>query len=105
MTTSETKRAFVLSKINSANGSVIWNKVINPFTDAQWDMNDPNATGQHIHGRFPGYLVEMAVDSTGTTYVVWGTTGTSGYVKYDTNGTLVTTYDRVADTTGETLGK
>jgi hypothetical protein len=68
-------------------------------------MNNPNATGQHIHGRFPGHLVEMAVDSTGTTYVVWGTTGTSGYVKYDTNGTLVTTYDRVADTTGETLCK
>ena len=47
----------------------------------------------------------MAVDSTGASYVAWGVNGTSRYVKYDTNGTLVTTYDRVADTSTETFGK
>ena len=52
-----------------------------------------------------GMLAEIVVDSTGASYVAWGSTGVSGYVKYDTNGNLVTTYDRVADTTGETLGR
>jgi hypothetical protein len=47
----------------------------------------------------------MAVDSTGASYVAWGVNGTSRYVKYDTNGTLVTTYDRVADASTETFGK
>ena len=49
-----------------------------------------------------GMLAEMVVDSTGASYIAWGSTSVSGYVKYDTNGNLVTTYDRVADTTGDT---
>ena len=65
-------------------------------------MSNTNANFEN--GVLIGMLAEMVVDSTGASYVAWGTTGVSGYAKYDTNGNLVTTYDRVADTTGETLG-
>ncbi len=37
LTTTGTKHVYVLSKINQSNGSVIWNVLINPYTDAQWD--------------------------------------------------------------------
>jgi hypothetical protein len=105
VTTTGTDQTFLLSKINSANGSVIWNKAINPFTDAVWGAIFPGGMGTFSAGTWIGYMAEMAMDSTGATYVAWGTTGYSGYVKYDTDGNLVTTYDRVADTTGETLGR
>jgi len=105
VTTTGTDQTFLLSKINSANGSVIWNKAINPFTDAVWGAIFPGGSGTFHSGAWIGYMAEMAMDSTGATYVAWGTTGYSGYVKYDTDGNLVTTYDRVADTTGETLGR
>ena len=103
LTTTGTVGTFVLSKINVSNGSVIWNKVINPFTDGTWNMMNVNAVSHYVNGRFLRHLAEMVVDSTGATYVAWGNSGASGHVKYDTNGTLVTTYDRLADTTGETL--
>ncbi len=105
VTTTGTDQTFLLSKINAANGSVIWNKAINPFTDAVWGAIFPGGSGTFSSGTWIGYMAEMAMDSTGATYVAWGTTGYSGYSKYDTNGNLVTTYDRVADTTGETLGR
>ena len=98
--TSGTNQTYVLSKINSADGSVIWNKLINLYTDTQW-----NSSTSYVNGFDVGYLAEMAVDSTGASYVAWGVIDTSGYVKYDTNGTLVTTYDRVADASTETFGK
>jgi hypothetical protein len=62
--------------------------------------------GDHFENSvLTGMLAEMVVDSTGASYVTWGSIGVSGYVKHDTNGNLITTYDRVADTTGETLGE
>jgi len=79
--------------------------LINPFTDAQWYTTMSTSYENISNGVLNGMLAEMVVDSTGASYVAWGSTGVSGYVKYDTNGNLVTTYDRVADTTGETLGK
>ena len=98
--------AYILAKINPADGSYIWNKLINPFTDAQWlTTMDPNSYTTSVNGVMVGMLAEMVVDSTGASYIAWGSTGVSGYVKYDTNGNLVTTYDRVADTTGETLSR
>ncbi len=104
LTTTGTEFVYVLSKIDQSNGSVIWNEVINPYTDAQWQTVDPNS--DYLNGKWVGLLADMVVDSTGNAYVAWGTTGASGWVKYDTTGsTLVDSYDRVADTTGETLGK
>jgi alpha-tubulin suppressor-like RCC1 family protein len=98
--------AYILAKINPADGSYIWNKLINPFTDNQWNTTMDGSKGANFENSVMiGMLAEMVVDSTGASYVAWGSTGTSGYVKYDTNGNLVTTYDRVADTTGETLGR
>ena len=97
--------AYVLAKINPADGSYIWNKLINPFTNDQWNTTMSNRSENFSYGVLNGMLAEMVVDSTGASYVAWGSAGVSGYVKYDTNGDLVTTYDRVADTTGETLGK
>jgi len=97
--------AYILAKINPADGSYIWKKLINPFTNAQWNTTMSNSGEHFSNSVLNGMLAEMVVDSTGASYVAWGTTGVSGYVKYDTNGNLVTTYDRVADTTGERLGK
>ena len=97
--------AYVLAKINPADGSYIWNKLINPFTNDQWNTTMSNRSENFSYGVLNGMLAEMVVDSTGASYVAWGSAGVSSYVKYDTNGDLVTTYDRVADTTGETLGE
>ncbi len=81
---------------------VMWDVLLNPYTDAQWTSVGTYNT--YPNSKYVGLLADMVVDSTGNAYVAWGTTGTSGWVKYDTSGTLVDSYDRVADTTGETLG-
>ena len=78
---------------------------MNPFDETQWTSSASMQSNNFSNNAMLGFLAEMVVDSTGNTYVAWGTTGVSGWVKYDTNGTLTASYDRIADTTGETLGK
>ena len=103
LTTTGTEQVYVLSKINQSNGSIIWDVLINPYTDAQWQS--VGTYHSFANSKWVGLLADMVVDSSGNAYVAWGTTGASGWVKYDTNGTLTASYDRVADTTGETLGR
>tara|TARA_B100000674_G_C37968964_1_gene975990 strand:- start:389 stop:3934 length:3546 start_codon:yes stop_codon:yes gene_type:complete len=103
LTTSGTQLVYVLSKIDQSNGSVMWDVVINPYTDAQW--TSVGTYHSFANSKWVGLLADMVVDSSGNAYVAWGSTGASGWVKYDTNGTLTASYDRVADTTGEILGR
>ena len=42
----------------------------------------------YANSKYVGLLADMVVDSTGNAYVAWGTTGTSGWVKYDTAALL-----------------
>ena len=103
--TTSTSWTYLLAKIDSSNGSYIWAKAVNPFDETQWTTSASMQSNNFSNNAMLGFLAEMVVDSTGNTYVAWGTTGVSGWVKYDTNGTLTASYDRIADTTGETLGK
>ena len=103
--TTSTSWTYLLGKINAADGSYMWSKVVNPFTESQWTQSSAMGSNNFSNNAMVGYLAEMVVDSTGNTYVAWGTTGTAGWEKYDTNGNLVASYDRIADTTGEMLGK
>ena len=103
--TTSTSWTYLLAKIDSSNGSYIWAKAVNPFDETQWTTSASMQSNNFSNNAMLGFLAEMVVDSTGNTYVAWGTTGVSGWVKYDTNGTLTASYDRIADTTGESLGK